>query len=85
MCRRSCPLPDMVKPFKAPRKGLKSETILRILQDCENRSEQDLPLSLWHKLKSSIFYGVYEWKFHKNDIGTILTYLQNSIITIKYS
>ena len=80
-----CEDSNMVKPVRAPRKGLKSETILRILQDCENRSEQDLPLSLWHKLKSSIFYGVYEWKFHKNDIGTILTYLQSLFYRTKHT
>ena len=72
-----CEDSELIKPARAPREGLKSETILRILQDCENRSEQDLPLSFWHKLRSSIFYGVYEWKFHKNDIGSILTYLQS--------
>ena len=80
-----CEDSNMVKPVRAPRKGLKSETILRILQDCENRSERDLPLSLWHKLKSSIFYGVYEWKFHKNDISTILTYLQSLFYRTKHT
>lgn len=64
-------------PNKKPRKGLRSETIMRILQDCELHSEKDLPLSFWHKLKSSIFYGVYEWKFHESDTVSIITYLQS--------
>lgn len=72
-----CEDSGLQRPVKAPRKGLKSETILHILQDCENRSEQNLPLSFWHKLKSSVFYGVYEWKFQKNDISMILTCLQS--------
>jgi len=80
-----CEDSGLLKPARAPRKGLKSETILHILQDCENRSEQNLPLSFWHKLKSSVFYGVYEWNFHKNDIGTILTYLQSLFYRIKHA
>ena len=83
--KQYCEDSGLLKPVRAPRKGLKSETILHILQDCENRSEQNLPLSFWHKLKSSIFYGVYEWKFHKNDISTILTYLQSLFYRIKHT
>lgn len=78
-----CEDTKLIKPAEAPRKGLKSETILRILQECEARSERNLPLSIWHKLKSSIFYGVYEWKFHENDIGSILTYLQSLFYKMK--
>ena len=72
-----CKEADLTQPAKKPRKGLRSETILRVLQDCEIHSEKELPLSFWHKLKSSIFYGVYEWKYHENDMGSITTYLQS--------
>ena len=71
-----CKEADLTQPNKLPRRGLRSDTILRVLQDCEMHSEKELPLSFWHKLKSSIFYGIYEWKFHENDIGSITTYLQ---------
>lgn len=80
-----CQDTKLVKPAKAPRKGLKSETVLRILQECETHSEKDRPFSLWHKLKSSIFYGVYEWKFHDNDLGSILTYLQSLFYKTKHT
>ena len=51
------------------------------MQECEQLSEKDLPFSFWHKLKSSILYGIYEWKFHENDIGSIITYLQSLFYT----
>lgn len=72
-----CEKTKIIKPNRQPRKGIKSETVLRILQECETYSEKGIPVSLWHKLKSSVFYGIYEWKFCKNDIGDILTYLQS--------
>lgn len=72
-----CKETDLIQPTKKPRKGLRSETILRVIQDCEIHSEKELPLSFWHKLKSSIFYGIYEWKYHENDMGSITTYLQS--------
>lgn len=71
-----CEKTRLVKPQKQPRKSLKSETVLHILQECETYSEKEIPVSFWHKLKSCIFYGAFEWKFYKNDIGDILTYAQ---------
>lgn len=78
-----CEEAKLVKPNRRPRKGLKSETVLRILQECETYTEKEIPVSFWHKLKSSVFYGVYEWKFHKNEISNIITYLQSLFYTIK--
>ena len=80
-----CKEADLTQPTKKPRKGLRSETILRILQECEIHSEKELPLSFWHKLKSSIFYGVYEWKYHENDMGNITTYLQSLFYKTKHA
>lgn len=78
-----CKDAQLVLPKKKPRKGLRAETIMCILQDCEMHCEKGLPLSFWHKLKSTIFYGVYEWKFHENDITSIITYLQSLFYKIK--
>ena len=78
-----CEKTKIAKPNRQPRKGIKSETVLRTLQECETYSEKGIPVSLWHKLKSSVFYGIYEWKFYKNDIGDILTYLQSLFYKIK--
>lgn len=72
-----CEKANTAKPNRQPRNGLKSATVLRILQECETYSEKEIPVSFWHKLKSSVFYGVYEWKFYKRDIKDILTYLQS--------
>lgn len=74
---RYCEEIKLIIPHKQPRNDLRSETVLHILQECETYSEKGLPISFWHKLKSSVFYGICEWKFYKNDIGDILTYLQS--------
>lgn len=72
-----CEDSKLIKPHKNPRKGLRSEKVLKTMQECEQLSEKDQPFSFWHKLKSSLLYGIYEWKFHENDIGSIITYLQS--------
>ncbi len=72
-----CDKSKLAKPKRQPRKGLKSETVLRILQECETCSEKRIHISFLHKLKSCVFYGAYEWSFYKKDIGDILTYLQS--------
>lgn len=71
---------EYTKPFrpkKKPRKNLRSDIVLRILQKCELLSEKEQPFSFWHKFKSSVIYGIYEWSFHKKDIGGIMNYLQS--------
>ena len=50
-----CEKTKIAKPNRQPRKGIKSETVLRTLQECETYSEKGIPVSLWHKLKSSVF------------------------------
>lgn len=71
-----CEKTKLSKPNRQPRNGLKSETVLRILQECETYSEKEISIPFWHKLKSSVYYGAYEWKFYKKDIADILTYLR---------
>lgn len=78
-----CEDTKLVRPAKKPRKNLRSEKVLRTLQECEQLSEKEQPFSLWHKLKSSVVYGIYEWKFHDNDISSIITYLQSLFYTTK--
>lgn len=78
-----CEETKLLQPAKKPRKGLRSEKVLRTLQECEQLSEKEQQFSFWHKLKSSIFYGIYEWKFHENDIGGIITYLQSLFYNTK--
>lgn len=75
----------MATPKKKPRAGLKSRTILRILQECETSSEHEMPISFWHKFKSVLFYGICEWKFYKNDISGIITYLQSLFYKTKHA
>ena len=73
----------LIQPTRKPRRGLRSERVVQTLQECEQLSEKEQKFSLWHKLKSSILYGIYEWKFHNNEIGSIITYLQSLFYTIK--
>ena len=78
-----CEDTKLVQPTKKPRKNLRSEKVLRTLRECEQLSEKEQPFSLWHKLKNSMLYGICEWKFHNNDIGSIITYLQSLFYTTK--
>lgn len=80
-----CEETTLLRPAKKPRNGLRSEKVLRTLQECEQLSEKEQPFSFWQKLKSSIFYGIYEWKFHENDIGSIITYLQYLFYKTKHT
>lgn len=80
-----CKDANLLQPAKKPRKGLRSEKVLRTLQECEQLSEKDQPFSFWHKVKSSILYGIYEWKFHENEIGGIITYLQYLFYKTKHA
>ena len=80
-----CEDASLLQPTKKPRKGLRSEKVLRTLQECEQLSEKEQPFSFWHKLKSSILYGIYEWKFHENEIGSIITYLQYLFYKTKHA
>ncbi len=65
------------QPSKKPRNGIKSATIMRILQECESCCEREQPLSLWQKLKGSWIYGLFERKFYQSDIGDIIINLQD--------
>lgn len=78
-----CEKIKLIQPARKPRRGLRSERVVQTLQECEQLSEKEQKFSLWHKLKSSILYGIYEWKFHNNEIGSIITYLQSLFYTIK--
>ncbi len=80
-----CDEANLLQPEKNPRRGLRSETVLRTLQECEQLSEKERPFSFWHKLKSSILYGIYEWKFHENEIDRIITYLQYLFYKTKHA
>lgn len=80
-----CEDANLLQPAKKPRKGLRSEKVLRTLQESEQLSEKAQPFSFWHKLKSSILYGIYEWKFHENEISSIITYLQYLFYKTKHT
>lgn len=58
-----CKDTKLVRPAKAPRKGLKSENILRILQECETRSESEKTSrrSLTGRLGVSHLWSIPAW------------------------
>lgn len=72
-----CKDTHLILPSKKPRRNLRSERILRVLQECEMLCEKNQSFSFWHKLKNSVLYGVYEWSFHNQDICIVITYLQS--------
>lgn len=71
------------KPRRRPRKEIESAKVLQLLQECEGFCERSEKVSVWHKFKSSLFYGVFEWKFYRNDIADVITYLQSLFYILK--
>lgn len=79
-----CADQKVVKPRKQPRKEIASKKVLSLLQECEGFCERSEKVSVWHKFKTSLFYGVFEMKFYKNDIGDVITYLQSLFYLLKH-
>ncbi len=73
------------KPSKEPREGLTAVTVLHILQEYEAISEQEKKIGLWLKLKSTLLYGIFEWRFFYSNISTIITYMQSLFYRLKHS
>lgn len=65
----------LVEPTKRPRKGIKADKVLQVLQECESFLERKNAVTFWHKAKSTILYGLFEWKYYENDISVVITYL----------
>lgn len=59
------------------RRNLKSETLMRLWQECYKFSEKNRAISFWFKIKSAFIYGISDWKFYKNNLPTIITLLQS--------
>ncbi len=59
-----------------PRHNLKSETLMRLWQECYNFSEQARAISFWFKIKSAFIYRISDWNFYKNNLSTIITLIQ---------
>ena len=53
------------------------------IQECEGFCERNEKVAGWHKFKSVLFYGVFEWKFYRNDTAAVITYLQSLFYVLK--
>lgn len=73
------------QPIKKPRQSLKTDTVLRAIQECEATCEQGLPLNAWLKIKGSVLYGIFEWRFWNSDMNAVLSYLQRLFYTLKHA
>lgn len=74
---------NSAKPRRQPRKEIESAKILQLLQECEGFCERSEKVSAWHKFKSALFYGIFEWRFYRNDIADVIIYLQCLFYTLK--
>lgn len=73
-----------VEPDKAPRQSLSSAKVLEILQEYEAILEQDRAIPIWQKVKATLFHGLFEWGYHKNDISVVVTCLQKIFYLIRH-
>lgn len=64
------------KLYKGVQKPITSKEVMRIIQECDSYAERKNHIPLWHRLKNTLFRGVFNWGFYKNDISVIITYLQ---------
>ena len=74
--KQFCEEHGLVEPTKRPRKGIKADKVLQILQECESFLDHKKAVTFWHKAKSTVLYGLFEWKYYENDISFVITYLQ---------
>lgn len=73
--KQFCKESQLVDPKKKPRKGVRADQILQILQECEAFLEHNGAVTFWHKAKSTLLYGLFEWQYYENDISIVITYL----------
>jgi Superfamily I DNA and RNA helicases and helicase subunits len=59
------------------RHNLKSETLMRLWQECYEFAEKNRAITFWFKIKSAFIYGISDWSFYKNNLPTIITLLQS--------
>lgn len=71
------------RPRRKYRPNLRASTVLQILQECEACCDQEKPLGLWLKLKGTVLYGIFEWKFFNSNINAVVSYLQNLFYILK--
>ncbi|WP_425802364.1 AAA domain-containing protein [Desulfitobacterium sp. Sab5] len=60
-----------------PRRSLKSKRLMQLWQECNEFSEKERAVSFWYKIKSIFVYGISDWNFYKNNLSTIITFLQS--------
>lgn len=75
---------ELLEPTKPPRRGVRSSTVLQVLQECERFLEQRNAVSFWHKAKSTILFGLFEWHYYDNDISIVVTYLLKLFYSTKH-
>lgn len=71
------------KPKSPPRKEIASAKVMQLLQECEGFCERGEKVSAWHRIKTSLIYGVFERRFYRNGIGHVITYLQSLFYLLK--
>lgn len=75
---------ETIDPSRTFRQNLKSVKVLEILQKCENCLEQEIPISFGLKVKSTFFYGMFEWNYYNNGISAVIAYLQKLFYLTKH-
>lgn len=70
---------------KKLKRRISSTSILRILQECETFAEKGRNISIWHKIRNTIFHSIFEWDFYNNDVSVIVTNLQTLFYRTKQS
>lgn len=83
--KQYCGENDIVPAKIKPRRSLKSETLMRLWQECNDFSERERAVSFWFKVKSVFIYGVSDWKFYKNSMSSVITLLQSLFYRVRES
>ena len=62
---------------------LKSTKVLDLWNECQVFSEQNKSISIWFKLKSILFYGIFDMAFLKKTISDVIPAFQNLYYILK--
>ena len=81
--RRYCKEYGLQWPKKKMKKVIKSDEIVKTIFSLEKPHKYQKAIRIWYKIKNVLVWGLYEWKYNKQSIDSIIIYLQYLFYQIK--
>jgi len=81
--KRYCSEAGLIYPEPKSHNHLNIEKVMELWQECCKFSERERAVSFWFKIKSTYIYSISDWSLYKNDILTIITFIQSLFYYLK--